>query len=46
MYAVASGTLAQAQGLPLLNQVGRAFFVVALSAWTLVLLGLTRRAFD
>lgn len=43
MYAVASRTLARADDLPFLSDVGRAFFVLALAAWAVVLLGVTAR---
>jgi tellurite resistance protein TehA-like permease len=43
MYAVASRTLAQADKLALLRDVGHVFFVIALAAWSLVALGLARR---
>jgi tellurite resistance protein TehA-like permease len=43
MYAVASRTLGQAEQLALLEGIGRAFFVIAVVSWALVLLGLTRQ---
>ena len=44
MYSVASQTLAQADSVPPLHEVGRVAFFIALGAWTLVLVGLVRRA--
>jgi len=45
MYVVASHALAQADGLSFSNRIASAFFGVALGAWALALLGLSRRAF-
>jgi tellurite resistance protein TehA-like permease len=43
MFSVASRTLARADGLSFLDGIGCAFFVVALIAWAVVLIGMARR---
>lgn len=43
MYAVATHALGHAEQLAVLSRIGSAFFVVALTAWTLATLGLARR---
>lgn len=43
MYAAASHTLSRADKISFLNRVSLAFFVIAVAAWAVVLIGLARR---
>lgn len=43
MYAAATHALARADALPQLNKLSQPLFIIALAAWTLTFLGLSRR---